>query len=101
MFEKSVQAQFLIPMAISVAFGLMIITVIILLLLPVLLIVINRIRVYALFAWEGEKPALELVEPAVANRRTNYVVWLVGALLMAGVFALAIVLMFRLSGMLF
>jgi len=100
LFEKSVQAQFLIPMAISVSFGLMAITVIILLLLPVLLIIINRIRVYSLYAWEGEKPALEMVEPAVNNRRTNYIVWLIGALLMAAVFAIAITLMFQITGFL-
>ncbi|MEL6923127.1 MAG: efflux RND transporter permease subunit, partial [Bacteroidota bacterium] len=97
-FEKSVQAQFLIPMAISVAWGLLVITVIILLLLPVLLTVTNRIRVYSLYAWEGEKPDLEMVEPAISDRRSNYVVWLIGALLMAAVFAAAIALMFFLTG---
>ena len=101
MFEKSVQAQFLIPMAISVAFGLMLITVIILILLPVLLVIINRIRVYSLFAWEGQKPSYEMVEPAISGRRTNYGVWLIGALLMAAVFAGALTLMFRLTGMMF
>ncbi len=44
LFEKSTQAQFLIPMGISVAFGLMIITVIILLLLPALIVILNRIK---------------------------------------------------------
>ena len=97
-FEKSVQAQFLIPMAISVAFGLMIVTIVILLLVPVLLVIINRIRVYSLYAWEGEKPAYEMVEPAIEGRRTNYIIWLIGALLMAGVFAGAIALMFKLTG---
>ena len=99
MFEKSVQAQWLIPMAISVAFGLMIITVIILVLLPSLLIVVNRIRVYSLMFWTGETLSYEQVEPAVAGRRTNYGVWLVGALLMAGVFAGILTLMFRFIGM--
>lgn len=101
MFEKSVQAQWLIPMAISVAFGLMIITVIILVLLPALLIIINRIRVYALYAWEGEMLSFESVEPAYGGRRrTNYLVWLIGALVMAAVFAFAIAAMMRLAGFL-
>lgn len=102
MFEKSVQAQWLIPMSISVAFGLMIITVIILMLLPVMLIIVNRIRVYSLYAWEGEKPSLESVEPAIEKgRRSNYLIWLIGASIMAGLFAGAIALMFNLSAMLF
>ncbi|MEM1359988.1 MAG: efflux RND transporter permease subunit, partial [Bacteroidota bacterium] len=41
LFEKSLQAQFLIPMAISVAFGLLAATVVLLLLLPALLVLVN------------------------------------------------------------
>ena len=37
LFETSLQAQFLIPMAVSIAFGLMVATLLILLVLPVLL----------------------------------------------------------------
>ncbi len=101
MFEKSVQAQFLIPMAISVTFGLIIATVIILLLLPVLLVIMNRIRLYGLYVWEGEKLAPEMVEPAVHGRRSNYLVWAISALLMLGVFAGVIMLMMNLTGMMF
>ena len=101
MFEKSVQAQWLIPMAISVAFGLIVATVIILLLLPVLLVIMNRIRLYGLYAWEGEKLAPEMVEPAVLGRRSNYLVWAIGALLMLGVFVGVIMLMMKLTGMMF
>ncbi len=67
LYEESTQAQFLIPMAISVAFGLMAITVIILLLLPALLIITNRIK-WAM-AWGltvamgGESPDYRSVEP--------------------------------------
>jgi multidrug efflux pump subunit AcrB len=64
LFEKSLQAQFLIPMAISVSYGLLAITVIILLLLPVLLIFTNRTKYYARYAWRGEKPTYEEVEAA-------------------------------------
>jgi multidrug efflux pump subunit AcrB len=63
LFEKSLQAQFLIPMAISISYGLLAITVIILVLLPVLLIVANRMNVYVAYAWNGEKPSYESVEP--------------------------------------
>ena len=63
--EKSVQAQFLIPMAISLAYGLAMATAIMLILLPVLLVVFNRFNVLALWFWKGEKPSTEIVEPAV------------------------------------
>lgn len=63
LFEKSLQAQFLIPMAISVAFGLLIITVVIQILLPIMLMFINRIKVYSRYLWNGEKPSYEEVEP--------------------------------------
>jgi len=60
--EKSFQAQFLIPMAISVAYGVLIGTFIILLFFPVLIMVFNDIRRYAKFIWTGEKPVKEDVE---------------------------------------
>ncbi|MFK8162595.1 MAG: efflux RND transporter permease subunit [Lewinella sp.] len=44
LLNKSRQAQFLIPMAISVAFGLLAITFILLILLPALLVLLNRFR---------------------------------------------------------
>ncbi len=71
LFEKSLQAQFLIPMAIAVSFGLLVITAVILVLLPVLLIIMNRFKVYASYAWNGVKPSYEAVEPAV-RRETGY-----------------------------
>lgn len=64
LFEKSLQAQFLIPMAISVSFGLLAITVIILLVLPAFLIINNRIKVYTQYAWNAKKPTYTEVEPA-------------------------------------
>ena len=62
LFEKSLQAQFLIPMAISVSFGLLAITVIILVLLPALLVMENRAKVYLKFLWNGKRPTNEEVE---------------------------------------
>jgi multidrug efflux pump subunit AcrB len=45
LFEKSLQAQFLIPMAISIAFGLMFSTILVLLGIPSLLAIYERIMV--------------------------------------------------------
>lgn len=44
MFEKSLQAQFIIPMAISLAFGILFATVITLILVPALYLVLNDIK---------------------------------------------------------
>lgn len=96
--EKSLQAQFLIPMAISVAFGLLAITVIILLLLPVLLLLVNRIKVYSIYAWEGEKPSAESVEPAIEGRQSYFFLWLTGGLISIGVFIGLIQVFFRIVG---
>ncbi len=63
--ERSFQAQFLVPMAISVAYGLGIATLITLFILPVLLLVVNSTKRGAKWLWTGEKPSQESVEPAV------------------------------------
>ncbi|TNF30441.1 MAG: efflux RND transporter permease subunit [Bacteroidetes bacterium] len=63
--EKSRQAQFLIPMAISVAYGIAIATVLTLIMLPMLLSVTNSAKVYLTWLWEGKKPSKEEVEPAI------------------------------------
>lgn len=62
--EKSFQAQFLIPMAISIGYGLIAATFTTLVALPLGLILFNRVKVYALWLWEGKKPSPESVEPA-------------------------------------
>lgn len=62
--ERSFQAQFLIPMAISIAYGLMVATFITLLLLPVSLVIYNRFLVYVYWLWWGKKPANKEVEHA-------------------------------------
>ncbi len=64
-FEKSFQAQFLSPMAISVAYGLLFATFLNLLLLPALLNLFNKAKVYVFWLLQGKKPAPEDVEPAV------------------------------------
>ncbi len=64
-FEKSFQAQFLSPMAISVAYGLLFATFLNLLLLPALLTLVNKFKVYGFWLLKGEKPQPKDVEPAV------------------------------------
>lgn len=69
--EKSRQAQFLIPMAIAIAYGIAIATVLTLIMLPMLLSVGNALKVYTLWLWEGKKPSKESVEPAVEEMHEN------------------------------
>ena len=75
MLEKSLNAQFLIPMAISVAFGLMIVTFIILALTPALLVISNRYKLYVTQFWEGVKLDPVEVEPAYMNAKKNYALY--------------------------
>ncbi len=67
--ETSFQAQFLIPMAISVAYGVLIGTFIILLFFPVFILVFNDIRRYAKWIWTGQKPTREEVERVMIEER--------------------------------
>ena len=65
--ETSFQAQFLIPMAISVAYGVMIGTFIILLFFPVFILVFNDIRRAVKWLWTGQKPTREEVERVILD----------------------------------
>jgi multidrug efflux pump subunit AcrB len=67
--EKSFQAQFLIPMAISIAYGLLLGSLFIVLLLPITLTMFNRLKVALKWLWEGEKPAHEEVEQVVKRNK--------------------------------
>ena len=64
LFEKSVQAQFLIPMAISMSFGLMGATVLVLILVPALYLLLHDVQSMwhwlrtGSFAEESHAPAL-------------------------------------------
>ena len=69
MLNKSFQAQFLIPMAISVAFGLLFVTVIILILLPVYLLWINPLHRSWVWVKQGDWPSRESAEPAVREEQ--------------------------------
>ena len=74
--EKSFQAQFLIPMAISVAFGLIIATVVTLLLLPSILLIVNRYKWFIAQLWTGKEINPLHVEPAHEGRKNYFFVWL-------------------------
>lgn len=64
-FEQSLQAQFLIPMAVALAYGLMAATLTMLLLLPPLLVAVNGMRRGWYWIWEGDRATAEQVEPAI------------------------------------
>jgi predicted RND superfamily exporter protein len=74
MLEQSFQARFLIPMAITIAFGLISGTGVILLVLPCLLMILSDIKRATASLWKGRRitsdiyadPALEL-DRAMAN----------------------------------
>ena len=68
-FEKSFQAQMLIPMAISLAYGVFIGTAFILMFFPVLILCLNDIKVMIKYLWTGEKPISEDVEVAIINSK--------------------------------
>jgi multidrug efflux pump subunit AcrB len=62
--ENSFQAQFLIPMAISLAYGVMVGTAFILVLLPVIILVLSDIRKFTYKVWTGRTKTAEELEPA-------------------------------------
>jgi multidrug efflux pump subunit AcrB len=82
LLDKSFQAQFLIPMATSVAFGLIGATVVILILLPSLLMITNRIKVIAIKLWDNRLVQPAMVESAVEGREYRLGLWIVAGLTM-------------------
>ena len=70
-FEKSLQAQFLIPMAISIAYGIAFATVLTLLLLPILLKSFNSLKLLIHWIWEGEWLEPETVERAIKELKSE------------------------------
>ncbi|MBE9490948.1 MAG: efflux RND transporter permease subunit [Bacteroidetes bacterium] len=65
MLEKSRSAQFLIPMAISISYGIAIATVLTLVMLPLLLSISNAIKVFIKWMRTGEDISKEEVERAI------------------------------------
>ncbi|MEM9051688.1 MAG: efflux RND transporter permease subunit, partial [Bacteroidota bacterium] len=68
-FEKSFQAQFLIPMAISIAYGMLVGSLLIIIFLPITLTFTNKIKVLVKWLWIGTKPTGESVEQAVKRAK--------------------------------
>lgn len=77
--EKSFQAQFLIPMAISVAYGLLVGTFILLVLIPALLVISNKSKVGLVKLYTGESVDPRSVEPANPDKKGYF--WLYASVL--------------------
>ena len=60
--EKSLQAQFLVPMGISIAFGVLFATLSTLVVVPCLLGILNDVRQFLFFSIRGQYPTPELAE---------------------------------------
>jgi len=71
LFETSRQAQFLKPMAISVAFGIMVATLMTLILLPIFLSFSNFMKTNFVHLWTGKRPAREEMETAIKEMRID------------------------------
>ncbi|WP_457617744.1 efflux RND transporter permease subunit [Lutibacter sp.] len=71
LLEKSRQAQFLKPMAISISYGITIATVLTLVMLPLLLAVSNNIKVFIKWLKTGKKVTKEEVERAIVEQKSN------------------------------
>ncbi len=69
--EKSFQAQFLIPMAISLVYGVAFGTLFILLFFPALIMILNDLRRVAFRLWSGKLFSPEEVEIAVKNSKRS------------------------------
>jgi len=72
MFETSRGAQFLIPMAISIAYGIIIATILTLVMLPLMLSAGNNFKVYWQWLLKGKKPSKEEVERAVKEQNNEF-----------------------------
>lgn len=71
LLEKSRQAQFLKPMAISISYGILIATVLTLVMLPLLLSVTNSIKVFLKWFITGKKVTKEEVERAIIEYKNE------------------------------
>ena len=70
-FEQSRQAQFLIPMAVSIAYGIILATLLTLVMLPMLLSTGNYVKVYWKWMTTGVKPSREEVERAIIEQKAE------------------------------
>ncbi len=67
--EQSRQAQFLIPMAMALAYGVFFGTIFILTVFPVTILFMNDVRVWMRYLWTGVKPTPEEVEKANIHKK--------------------------------
>ena len=70
-FETSRQAKFLIPMAIAIAYGIIVATALTLIMLPLMLSAGNKFKVYWQWLIKGEKPSKEEVERAIIEQNSE------------------------------
>ncbi len=96
--ETSFQARFLIPMAISVAYGLIVATFIILVTIPAMLVLVNNYRMYTAWMWTGVRPIPRMVEPAVKNRIQLWWLWdyplfIIAAIFVGNIFSISPLIM--------
>jgi len=70
-FETDLQAQFLIPMALSLAAGLLAATLLTLILIPSMLVILNDMRCLVFRLRHGRAASREEVEPALGRTGTN------------------------------
>ncbi|MEM9544317.1 MAG: efflux RND transporter permease subunit [Bacteroidota bacterium] len=89
--EKSFQAQFLIPMAISVAYGLLVGTFILLVLIPALLIISNKSKTGLVRLYTGESIAPETIEPAYPDKKGYF--WLYASVLILIILLIRVLMM--------
>ena len=71
-FADSFQAQFLIPMAISLAYGVAVGTGFLLVLFPGLIICLNDVKRLLKWLWTGNKPNAEEVEKVIINSKRDF-----------------------------
>ena len=67
--ESSADAAFIVPMAISLAYGILFGTLFILFILPHLILLVNQVKVHMKWIRTGQKPEPEMVEVAVLNQQ--------------------------------
>jgi hypothetical protein len=67
--EKSMQAQFLIPMAVSIAFGVLFGTLFILGFFPAAILFGNDVKRFFAWFWKGKKPTHLEVETALKTQQ--------------------------------
>ena len=72
LLEKSRQAQFLKPMAVSIAYGIGYATILTLIMLPLFLTFSNTVKIYVVWLRTGVKPDRRAVERAVKEQQNTH-----------------------------